>query len=181
MSSKFVDVSGITPSSQFPKCPPNYPFTQFCETDKLYIPRPNPNICDVLEVCVNVVICSSKVICTPVGRKVVIEGKKQIKVTFVADDPCQSVHCAHFEIPFCSLILLGHSKDEVIQVCSAIEDISVRCLDSRCLTVTTIIFICPVFKKAHDYCSYPHDDNANCHLQINNNIATCTCHERFDS
>lgn len=159
MSSKLIDVSGITPASQFPNCPPHHPFTEFCETDKLFIPHPNPNIREVLEVCVSLFICSSKVICTPAGTKIVIEGKKQIKVTFVADDPCQSVHCAHFEIPFCSLILLNHNKDDVIQVCSAIEDISVRCLDCRWLTVTTVIFICPVFKQEHNYCSHPYDDN----------------------
>ncbi|MDU2064476.1 MAG: DUF3794 domain-containing protein [Sporomusaceae bacterium] len=161
MSSKLIDVLGITPVSQFPNCPPSHPFTEFCETDRLCIPDPNPNIREVLEVCVSVIICSSKVICTPVGRKIVVEGKKQIKVTFVADDPCQSVHCAHFEIPFCSLILLGFSKDEVIQVCSAIEDISVQCLDCRWLTVTTIIFICPILKQAPNYCSSPHDDSNN--------------------
>jgi len=159
MSSKCVDVTGITPTSQFPKCPPRHPFTEFCETDKLCIPHPHPNIHDVLEVCVNVVICSAKIICTPVGNKVVVEGTKQIKVTFAADDPCQSVHCAHFEIPFCSLILLGPIKDEVIQVCSAIEDISVRCLDCRCLIVNTVIFICPVFEEPYNYCSHPHDDD----------------------
>ncbi len=161
MSSKFVDVSGITSASQFPKCPPRHPFTEFCETDKLCIPQPNPNIRDILEVCVNVVIFSSKIICTPVGRKVLVEGKKQIKVTFAADDPCQSVHCAHFEIPFCSLILLGSNKNELVQICAAIEDISVRCIDCRCLAVTTVIFICPVFEEPHNYCSYLHDDNAN--------------------
>lgn len=161
MSSKLIDVAGITPTSQFPNCPSNHPFTEFCETDKLFIPHPNPNIREVLEVCVNLVICSSKVICTPVGRKILVEGKKQIKVTFAADDPCQSVHCAHFEIPFCSLLLLGHHMDEVIQICSAIEDISVHCLDCRWLTVTTIILICPVFFKKPDHCSYPHNDNGN--------------------
>lgn len=145
MNNKCVNVSGITPSSQFPKCPPRHPFTEFCETDKLCIPHPHPNICDVLEVCVNIVIQSFKTICTPAGRKVFVEGTKQIKVTFAADDPCHSVHCANFEVPFCSLILLGSITDEVLQVCWAIEEISVRCLDCRCLSATTVIFICPVF------------------------------------
>lgn len=151
MIDKFVDVSGITPVSQFPKCSPHHPCTELCETDKLLIPHPNLTIHEVLEVCVNVGICSWKEICTPVGRKVVVEGKRQIKVTFVADDPCQTVHCAHFEIAFCTLILLGPNKDDVVQVCSAIEDISVKCLDCRSVAVTTVVFICPVFKNACDY------------------------------
>lgn len=75
-----------------------------------------------------------------------VEGNKQLKITFVADDPSQSVHCAHFEIPFCSLILLGHTKEQVVEICTAIEDISVRSLDNRWLAVTTVILLCPVFK-----------------------------------
>lgn len=162
MTGKFVDVSGITPPSQFPHCPPRHPFTEFCETDKLCIPHPNPNIRDLLEVCVNVAIISFRIICTPVGRKIVLEGKKQIKVSFAADDPCQSVHCAHFEIPFCSIILLGPLQDEVVQIAAAIEDISARCLDCRCLTVTTVLFFCPVFEKTHTYCACPEDSSSHC-------------------
>ncbi|MBP2637378.1 MAG: hypothetical protein H6Q72_3285 [Firmicutes bacterium] len=161
MSGDFVEVSGITPSSHFPKCPPNHPCTQFCEIDKLFIPCPNPGIDAIREVCVNVIVCATKEICTPLGRKLVIDGKKQIKVNFTADDPCKSVHSAVFDIPFCAFILLGEIKHEVIQVCTAIEDITVKLLDCRCLTVTSIIFICPVFKK--EASSFPHNQ--------------CECHE----
>lgn len=168
MSSNFVEVSGITPASHYPKCPPNLPCTQFCEIDKLCIPYPNPNIHDILEVCVNVVVCSTKEICTPIGRKLVIEGVKEIKVSFSTDDPCQSIHSAQFEIPFCTFIVLGDIKHEVKKVCTAVEYISVTCLDCRHLTVTSIIFVCPVLKKEPDCCPCSPQDNA---------TYPCDCHD----
>lgn len=147
MNCKCIDISGITPTTQFPKCPPRHPSTEFCETDKLCIPSPSPNIFEIIEVSVTLLICSSKIICNPTGRKVIVEGIKKIKVTFAADDPCHSVHCANFEVPFCSLIILGSLTDEIAQITWAIEHISVRCLDCRCLAVTTVILICPEFER----------------------------------
>lgn len=168
MSGNFIEVTGITPASHYPKCPPNHPCTQFCEIDKLCIPCPNPTIHDILEVCVSVSICSTKEICTPIGRKLVIEGIKEIKVNFTTDDPCQSEHSAHFEVPFCTFIVFGDIKREVTQVCTAVEHISVTCLDCRHLTVASIIFVCPEFKKEHGCCPCPPKHNA--HYQ-------CDCHD----
>lgn len=165
MGDNHMAVAGITPPAQFPKCPHGHPYTQFCEIDRLYIPCPNPSIHKVLEVCVSVIICSIKEICTPVGKKLVIHGKKKIKVKYEVKDHCDSVYVAQFEIPFCTFIELGDIKREIVRVCTAIEDITVQCLDSRHLTVSSIIFICPEFKKEHDWCPHPpkeHDCQCDC-------------------
>lgn len=157
-----VEVLGITPPSHFPQCSPNHPHTQFCETDKLCIPYPNPNIHELLEVCVSVIICSTREICTSIGKKLVIEGKKQIKIKFSDDDPCKSVYSAQFEIPFCTFIVLGDIKREIIQVSTALEDSIVKRLDNRHLMVTSIIFICPEFKKEHECSSWSANNNWPC-------------------
>lgn len=165
MSDNPMEVAGITPPAQFPKCPHGHPYTQFCEMDRLYIPCPNPSIYKVLEVCVNVVICSTKEICTPVGKKLVIHGKKKIKVKYAVKDHCEPVYVAQFEIPFCTFIELGDIKREIVRVCPAVEDITVQCLDNRHLIVSSIIFICPEFKKEHDWCPQPpkeHDCQCGC-------------------
>jgi hypothetical protein len=176
MTDKLIEVSGITPEAHFPKCPPNHPHTQFCETDKLYIPCPNPSIHEILEVCVSVVVCSNKEICTPIGRKLVINGKKQIKVKFSTNDPCQPFHCAHFEVPFCTFIVLGDSKQEVVQICTVVEDIAVKLLDCRCLSVTSIIFICPILKQEPNCPPCPpcsgHSDSCQQHIPYNH----CSSH-----
>ena len=166
MSSAFIEVIGITPAARFPKCPSDHPYAQLCEIDKLCIPDPNPDIHDVLEVCLTVVICSFKIIHTPVGNKAVIDGKKQIKVTFVANDHCQSVHTAQFEVPFCTFILLGRINKKIAQICSAVEDITVKCPTNRCVTTASIIFSCPLFQTEADCAPDPATGNDDC--QVNN-------------
>ncbi|QDR82810.1 SPOCS domain-containing protein [Sporomusa termitida] len=168
MTRKSAEVLGITPPSHFPQCSPGHPHTQFCETDKLCIPYPNPDIHKLLEVCVSVIICSTREICTPIGKKLVIEAKKQIKIKFSTDDSCRSVYSAQFEIPFCTSIVLGDIKHEVIQVSTAIEDITIKRLDNRHLMVTSIIFLCPIFKKQHECSTYNCECHDSCKSQNNN-------------
>ncbi|MBP2628110.1 MAG: hypothetical protein H6Q68_2821 [Firmicutes bacterium] len=176
MGNHSIEILGITPISHFPKCPPHHPCTQFCESDKLCIPSQKITMNNIRKVCLNVSINSFKIICTPAGKKLVIDGKKQIKVFFVPDGPHQAVHSADFEIPFCTFVLLKNIPEEVVQICSVVEDISVKCLDYRYFIVTSIIFVCPVFKKDHQLCPCPPDNNTNC--QHNHCTTEFDCHDK---
>jgi|GEM_PF-1300101 len=180
-----IEILGVTPISHFPKCPPHHPCTEFCEIDKLCIPCHKITSESIKQICFKICINSFKIICTPAGKKLVIDGKKQIKIIFVSDDLHQSIHSADFEIPFCTFVLLKDIQDEVIKVCNVVEDISVKCLDCRCLAVTSIIFICPVFKKDHQL--FP-DHTTNWQLEANDNSTKfgfhdkqqCNCHTYHD-
>ena len=184
MSNHPIEILGVTPISHFPKCPPHHPCTQFCEIDKLCIPSPKIKIEYIRKVSLKVCIDSFKTICTPAGKKLVIHGKKQIKVFFTTDASCHCIHSADFDIPFCTFVLLKDTKDEVSGICSVVEDVSVKLLDGKCLTVTSIIFVCPVFKKEHQLCPSPPDHTADCKLHGNyypaefdcHNKQQCTCH-----
>jgi len=186
MGNHFIEILGVTPISHFPKCTPHHPCTEFCEIDKLCIPSPKITIESIRQVCLKVCINFFKIICTPAGKKLVIDGKKLIKIIFTADDSYQSIHSADFEIPFCTFVLLKDIEDEVIQVCSVVEDISVKCLDCKCFAVTSIIFVCPVFKKDLQLCPCPSDHFTNCQLShcISefdcHNKLQCTCHPPHD-
>lgn len=188
MSNHPIEIFGVTPLSHFPKCPPHHPCTQFCEIDKLCIPLPKINIECIQQVCLKVCISSFKTILTPAGKKLVVHGKKQVKVFFISDDPRHCIHVADFDIPFCTFILLKDIPDEVVEICSVVEDISVRCLDYRCLTVTSIIFVCPVFEKDHQLCPCSPEHTTNCevhgnHCQEENHShdkQQCTCHTPHD-
>ena len=184
MDKHCIQILGVTPISNFPKCPARHPCTEFCEIDKLYIPCHKIVIENILQVFFKVCISSFKVICTPAGKKLVIDGKKQIKVLFVADDRHHCIRSANFEIPFCTFVLLKDIEDEVIRVCTVVEDISVKYLDCKYLAITSIVFICPVFKKDHLlFPEYPID------LQIKTNDITksesddnleCNCNTLHD-
>lgn len=150
--SNYIEISGVTPATSFPKYSSNMPSNQICETDILCIPEQKPSIESILQVKVNVLVCSHEIICTCVGEKLVIEGVKHINIMYVADEPCQSVHSAHFDIPFCTFILLKEKNCEVVDIFAAIEDIKIKQLDSRRFSLSLIIFICPEFKKKNNPC-----------------------------
>lgn len=147
-----IQITGISNTESYPKCAPNVPSQQICESDKLYIPLRKPTMESILHVYVNISVCSFDIICTPAGRKLIIEGMKHIKVIYVADEPCQSVHSAHFDIPFCMFVLLKGLNCEVWNAFAAIEDVKVRQLSSRCFWISTVIFACPDTDKASVCC-----------------------------
>ena len=147
MNKDLIEICGITPCCDFPKFDPDYPCTEIADTDNLCIPCKKPDIKEILQVWVSISVCSIKTLCTPAGKKLVINGIKHVKIMYVANNTCENVHCAHFEIPFCSFILLKHWCYKIIDICTAVEHVCVHNHNSRCIYLSTIIFMCPIFKK----------------------------------
>jgi len=168
MNKDNIEVNGVTSLSSYPKWIHASDSKQFYETDTLRIADQKPAIEGIMEVCVNVKVCSHKIICTPVGKKLLIQGVKCIKIIYVADKPCQSVHTAHFEIPFYEFIVLGCGKYEVCDIFAAIEDIQIRPVDCKCFSVSVLIFLCAEYHERfdchdkHDDCCIEHERNNGC-------------------
>jgi len=165
-----IEIIGVTPISNFPKFAPHHPCTEFCEMDKIQIPFKKNKIKQIQKICLKVCIHSFKVICTPVGNKLVIHGTKQLKVLFFSHHSHQSIQFINFDIPFCTFVLLKDIPDEVVRICSIVEDISLDCSDPRCCIVTSIIFICPVFQKDHLLYPCPPDHATICQFELNHGI-----------
>jgi len=118
-------------------------FKQFTVEENLTIPCAKPDIEQIVRVMAEVIIKSTKVISTPEGTsvegqiltgwKVIIEGYVNQKIEYVADEPTQSVHAAHFKIPFSTFIVLPHGFDpgNVVTIIPYIEDIYAQQLDKR--------------------------------------------------
>lgn len=188
MGNQSIEISGITPVSHFPKCPPHHPCTEFCESDKLCVPYQKITMENLQEICLKVCINSFKTICTPAGKKLVIDGTKHIKIFFVPDDHCQAIHSADFEIPFCTFVLLKDIQDEVVDICSVVEDVTVKFHDCKFFTIISIIFVCPIFKKGNQLCPAPLAHTTDYHPQ-NNDASNkfecqdkqyCACHTPCD-
>lgn len=98
-------VEGIGIANKLPTNP--LYFTEVTIPETLVIPKQKPDIEDLLSVMVDIDIISVKTVKTPTavsnegqnlsGCKIVIEIKLREKVKYVADEPTQSVHAAHFE------------------------------------------------------------------------------------
>lgn len=109
-----VEGIGITP---FAELPTNlHYFTQIAVQETVELPGPKPDIEQLLSVMVDAEIISKRLIKTPIstsyegqhltGYKLIIELKLKQKIKYVADEPTQSVHAAHFEKLLSSIFIV---------------------------------------------------------------------------
>lgn len=156
MINQSIELAGITPISHFPQCPPHHPCTQFCESDTLFLPSKKLKTEKICKIDFTVLIESFKIICTPVGKKLLINGKKLIKVIFVTNHCHSPLYPVHFEIPFCTFVLLKDNHDDIDAICTVVEDVSVQCISSHSLTIASTIFVCPAPPPSHPVCAHCH-------------------------
>lgn len=160
MRNDMIQICGLTDLKDYPHCPPKHPCKEVSYTDTLCIPCLKPDIKGINEVFVNISITSFKIICTAQGSKLIMDGLKHIKILYTAENSCESVHSAHFDVPFCEFILLEEAYSKIFFIETAIEHIAAYQICSREFAVSTVILLCPVFKtchpcpQAHKYCCH---------------------------
>lgn len=96
---------GITPYGDLPKTPVY--FAEIAIPETVVIPCAKPDIEDLVSIAVDAQVISSRLIETAVGTsnegqilkgyKLIVELKLRQKIKYVADEPTQSIHAAHFE------------------------------------------------------------------------------------
>jgi hypothetical protein len=141
-----IEYVGISSPCQLPDLNPACAaFKEFTVEENLTIPVAKPDIEQIVRVMAEATITSTKVIKTPIGCsvegqiltgwKVIVEGVINQKIEYVADEPTQSVHAAHFKVPFSTFIVLPpdpcFTKDKVVNVIPYIEDIFIKQMDKR--------------------------------------------------
>jgi hypothetical protein len=136
-----IEYAGI--ADVLPTAP--HAFKQFTVQENVCIPEAKPDIEQITRVMAEVRITSTKVIKTPVatslegqiltGWKLIVEGEVNQKVEYVADEPTQSVHAAHFSVPFSTFIVLPatYVPGTPLHVTGYIEDIYAKQIGKRCI------------------------------------------------
>lgn len=137
----------------------NTTWTELVVPEVLCLPSYKPDIEQLISVSAKLTIISQRVVATPVGladanfannegtrltgRKLVIEGLLRQKVMYVADIPEQSVHTAHFDIPFSAFIILKGTEplSSRFWLDTCIEDIYITGLNKRQIFKNVTIFI----------------------------------------
>lgn len=153
-------VEGIGIATTFPS-DPKY-FTQVAIPETLCIPMPKPDMEQLLSVAVDPVIESVKLVDTPVaisnegqnlsGCKLVIELRLREKVKYVADEPTQTVHAAHFENVLKSIFIVvpceveGVAMKKLLEkkkvvVTPYVEDIFAEMIDKRTIFKNITVFV----------------------------------------
>lgn len=144
----FLEVSGL--ADIFPVNPVN--FKQLCIQETSTIPSVKPDIEQIVCFTADVAIKGTRVIDTPVGTSVegqILTGKKLVvdglilqKVEYISEEPAQSVHAAHFNIPFSTFIVLPAQYSVTpAKVTGYIEDIFVQSLDKRNILINVTILL----------------------------------------
>lgn len=137
-------------------------WTQLFIPEVLCIPDQKPDIEQLISINVCVDIISQKVIRTPVvtdgtteyarpnqegimttGRKLVIEGVLRQKVMYTAANPEQSVHAAHFDVPFSAFMILdvGTLLSTKYEIETCIEDVFICGCTERQIFKNVTIFM----------------------------------------
>lgn len=137
-------------------------WTQFFVPEVLCIPEEKPDIEELMSVSARVQIISQRVIRTPTGlvagvatpvenqegtiltgRKLIIEGILRQKIMYTACNAEQSVHTAHFDVPFSAFIVLEVDTplNSRFKIDTCIEDIFVSRVTDRQIFKNVTIFI----------------------------------------
>lgn len=161
-----VNVVGLYPECKIEnllRCFPTNSWTQFFIPEVVDIPCQKPDVEGVVSVHSSIQIISQRVIKTPLvtdngtpvfdvtnsectkltGRKLIIEGILKQKIVYTAAVEEQSLHSAHFAIPFSVFIIIDKDTalSQQFKVDYAIEDVFTCRLSERSIFKNTTIFM----------------------------------------
>ncbi|MFA9422060.1 MAG: DUF3794 domain-containing protein [Sedimentibacter sp.] len=144
MKNEIMDVVGLCDPSAFNL--DLFPYwTQMSIPETLTIPEQKPDIEQINSINISVEIIRKKVIVTPIsaaeneegknlsGNKLIVEGNLCQTISYTADVPEQSIHTAHFAVPFSAYIVIPATDDLNInyQVNPCVEDVFVLDVSKR--------------------------------------------------
>lgn len=153
-------VQGIGIADSFPE-DPKY-FTQLSIPETLIIPQTKPDMEQLLSVTVEAVVESMKLIETPIalsnegqnlsGCKLIVELRLREKVKYVADEPTQPVHAAHYDNILKSIFIIvpcevngipmrEYLRRKRVVITPYIEDIYAEMIDKRTVFKNITIFV----------------------------------------
>lgn len=140
-------------------------FAKFKEVDRVCIGHPKPCITALLEGSVKVEVKDKKVIKHCDGFKLVVKGCKYIKIRYCSNDKCacnkifEDIFVVAFEktLEFCGCYMELCDLDVYVDKCS------MKKLNSRCVSVESVIHVEPYFEEPkYEYW----DDDWDCECKV---------------
>lgn len=145
---EYYGIADELPILDNPSC-----FKQFCLHDNLMLPETKPDMLQIIKVVSQISILNTRVIRTPkatslegqrlTGFKLLIDGTINQKVEYVGSTPTQEIYAVHFNIPFCTYIILPENFKTAssLNVTGYIEDITADVCDRRSLFQNAILLL----------------------------------------
>lgn len=154
IDNEVIDVSGLCDPDKITIVDGDS-WTQVVVQEKLIIPEEKPDIEQINSVNIKVEIIRKKVVPTPIsvienlegklltGRKLIVEGCLCQTVSYTAAVEKQSVHSAHFKVPFSAFIVLPDTAtlEDNYRVDACVEDLFITQLCPRQIFKNVIVFL----------------------------------------
>lgn len=169
-----ISITGITPLDYYPCYKDIIQTKQNMQNIDVFIPCEKPDIESIEEVKVNICIVKCKTIDTILGKKIILNGIIKIKIIYTANNCEQSLHSAHWDIPFCDFILLDNicNCDDLnnLDLFAGLEDVCINNNDFRYINLSVLYIICASLYKKQSSCSNQCNKNTS-----NKNKNSCEC------
>ncbi len=151
----YIDISGIAQMDDFLKVSKKYPFSEICETYNFHIPKAKPNIHRILKLFIDASVKETKVVNVPLGKRTIIEGMLHIKVFYSAEIYSSKPYFVHIDVPIYTFLTLKNPIDVGI----LIEDAVIHKLDSRNLSISSLLLVYPKIEEVtfHEQCNIDGD------------------------
>lgn len=158
-------ITGITDL----ECYPPASCTKYCkqciQNDFLSIPDEKPDVESINEIKVNICVEEFEVFKTILGPKLLLSGMKKVKILYTANNCQQSLHSAHWCIPFCEFVLLKNLNydkcfNAINQVFIGVENVCMKYFNRRAIDISLLFIICPEFQS--NYFDTPKKNTDNC-------------------
>lgn len=156
-----ISISGITALHKYPKINCPHHCKQCLHTNLLVVPCEKPDIESINDVKVSICIDEFHIINTILGPKIILNGTKNVKIIYTANNCRQSVHSSEWELPFCDFILIKDiSYDNCLSLINdlfvGVEHVCINNCDCRFIDVCIIFIICPIIKSQYYDCYKKH-------------------------
>lgn len=94
-----INIEGITPEEELTQKNNGHTII-YSDTETIFIPDNKPGIGSIYEITINIELCSQKIIHTPMGKMLILDGIKTYKVICTEDSETGKVSMLQLEMPF---------------------------------------------------------------------------------
>ena len=94
-----IRISGLADAHELPRNSKSQ-IIQYSETDTIFIPEDRPCIKSIFQILINIEIRSTRNIHTPIGRTIIIDGIKKLKIIYSTDDGYGKANFIDLELPY---------------------------------------------------------------------------------
>lgn len=126
----FIDITGITPEEELPN-KINGEIVQYSEVDYIFVPDNKQEISSIYQIFINIVIKSSRTINAPLGKIVVLDGIKKIKLIYTEKNETDKASILNLELPYNTFIELPKDAGMVKNINVNIVDAYFALIDSK--------------------------------------------------